>query len=264
VLYTLCERVLNVWQEVSDEMESYLGDFTGTLRIGAVTTAEYWLPHVLVNFANAHPKVKLKLQVANRDDIVRYLSADEIDLAVMGRAPQEVRVKSVSFADNPTAFLSAPAHVLMHTSGLNLEMLANAHMLVREKGSGARASLERIFKSAGLKLSIGAELSSNESIKQLCIAGLGPAYMSLHSCLLEIRAGLLSVLPLANNPMNRRWNVVHLEHKPLSQVASVFMDYLISHGQTQIEEQLAMMSKLPVAEAVVLHSSPTEPEHPSP
>jgi DNA-binding transcriptional LysR family regulator len=264
VLYTLCERVLNVWQEVSDEMESYLGDFTGTLRIGAVTTAEYWLPHVLVNFANAHPKVKLKLQVANRDDIVRYLSADEIDLAVMGRAPQEVRVKSVSFADNPTAFLSAPAHVLMHTSGLNLEMLANAHMLVREKGSGARASLERIFKSAGLKLSIGAELSSNESIKQLCIAGLGPAYMSLQSCLLEIRAGLLSVLPLANNPMNRRWNVVHLEHKPLSQVASVFMDYLISHGQTQIEEQLAMMSKLPVAEAVVLHSSPTEPEHPSP
>jgi DNA-binding transcriptional LysR family regulator len=71
VLYTLCERVLNVWQEISDEMESYLGDFTGTLRIGAVTTAEYWLPHVLVNFANAHPKVKLKLQVANRDEVVR-------------------------------------------------------------------------------------------------------------------------------------------------------------------------------------------------
>ena len=182
----------------------------------------------------------------------------------MGRAPQEVRVKSVSFADNPTAFLSAPSHVLMNTAGLNLEMLANAHMLVREKGSGARASLERIFKNAGLKLSVGAELSSNESIKQLCIAGLGPAYMSLQSCLLEIRAGLLSVLPLPNNPMNRRWNVVHLEHKPLSQVASVFMDYLIRHGQTQIEEQLAMMSKLPVAEAVVLHSNPTEPEQPSP
>ena len=264
VLYTLCERVLNVWQEVSDEMESYLGDFTGTLRIGAVTTAEYWLPHVLVNFANAHPKVKLKLQVANRDEVVRYLSADEIDLAVMGRAPHEVRVKSVSFADNPTAFLSAPSHVLMNTSGLNLEMLANAHMLVREKGSGARASLERIFKNAGLKLSVGAELSSNESIKQLCIAGLGPAYMSLQSCLLEIRAGLLSVLPLPNNPINRRWNVVHLEHKPLSQVASVFMDYLIRHGQTQIEEQLVMMSKLPVAGAVVLHSNPTQPEHPSP
>ena len=143
VLYTLSERVLNTWQEVSDEMESYLGDFTGTLRIGAVTTAEYWLPHLLVNFVNANPKIKLKLLVANRDDVVRYLSADEIDLAVMGRAPDEIRVKSVDFANNPTAFLAAPSHPLMHTQGLSLEMLANSQILVREKGSGARSSLER-------------------------------------------------------------------------------------------------------------------------
>ena len=260
VLYTLSERVLNVWQEVSDEMESYLGDFTGTLRIGAVTTAEYWLPHVLVNFANANPKVKLKLQVANRDEVVRYLAANEIDLAVMGRAPQEVKVKSTSFANNPTAFLAAPSHVLMHTPGLNLEMLANSQMLVREKGSGARASLERIFKVAGLKLAMGAELSSNESIKQLCIAGLGPAYLSLQSCLLEIRAGLLSVLPLANNPMNRRWHVVHLENKPLSQVATVFMEHLIRHGQAEIERQLELMSKIPLDGMAALHSKPEEPD----
>jgi len=260
VLYTVSERVLNVWQEVSDEMESYLGDFTGTLRIGAVTTAEYWLPHVLVNFANANPKVKLKLQVANRDEVVRYLAANEIDLAVMGRAPQEVKVKSTSFANNPTAFLAAPSHVLMHTPGLNLEMLANSQMLVREKGSGARASLERIFRAAGLKLSMGAELSSNESIKQLCIAGLGPAYLSLQSCLLEIRAGLLSVLPLANNPMNRRWHVVHLENKPLSQVATVFMEHLIRHGQADIERQLELMSKIPLDGMAALHSKPEEPD----
>jgi len=264
VLYTLSERVLNVWQEVSDEMESYLGDFTGTLRIGAVTTAEYWLPHVLVNFANANPKVKLKLQVANRDEVVRYLAANEIDLAVMGRAPQEVKVKSTSFANNPTAFLAAPSHVLMHTPGLNLEMLANSQMLVREKGSGARASLERIFRTAGLKLSMGAELSSNESIKQLCIAGLGPAYLSLQSCLLEIRAGLLSVLPLANNPMNRRWHVVHLENKPLSQVATVFMEHLIRHGQADIERQLELMSKIPLDGMAALHSKPEEPDAPLP
>ena len=253
VLYTLSERVLNTWQEVSDEMESYLGDFSGTLRIGAVTTAEYWLPHLLVNFANANPKIKLKLQVANRDDIVRYLSADEIDLAVMGRAPDEIRVKSVGFANNPTAFLAAPSHALMHTHGLSLEMLANAQMLVREKGSGARSSLERMFKGEGIKLAVGAELSSNESIKQLCIAGLGPAYMSLQSCLLEIRAGLLSVLPLPNNPLNRRWNVVHLEHKPLSQVASVFMEHLIRNGQKEIEQQLTKLSKIPVDGLAQLH-----------
>ncbi|NDF05962.1 MAG: LysR family transcriptional regulator [Betaproteobacteria bacterium] len=245
-LLALSERMLVLWQEISDEMESYLGDFSGTLRIGAVTTAEYWLPHVLVNFVNSHPSVKLKLQVANKEEIVRSMAADEIDLAVMGNPPEDIKVIAQSFANNPTAFLASPQHPLMQQPRVSMEMLANARMLVREKGSGARASLEQIFKAEGLKLQIGSELSSNESIKQMCIAGLAPAYLSLHSCALEIRAGLLAVLPLPNNPLNRRWYVVHTQSKALSRVASVFMAHLIEHGEREIDQQLQQISQMPL------------------
>jgi DNA-binding transcriptional LysR family regulator len=249
-LLVLSERMLGLWQEISDEMETYLGDFSGTLRIGAVTTAEYWLPHVLVNFVNRHPNVKLKLQVANKEEIVRSLAADEIDLAVMGNPPEEIQVIAQSFANNPTAFLASPQHPLMQQPRVSMEMLANAGMLVREKGSGARASVEKIFKAEGLKLIIGSELSSNESIKQMCIAGLAPAYLSLHSCALEIRAGLLAVLPLDNNPLNRRWFVVHTQNKSLSRVATVFMADLIDNGATEIDRQLENMSQMPVESLV--------------
>ena len=245
-LLDISARMIDLWQEISDEMDSFLGDFTGTLRIGAVTTAEFWLPHVLVKFVNLYPKVQLKLKFANKEEIVRSLNSEEIDLAVTGGPPDGQAYLSQSFANNPTAFVAASQHPLMQMPLLDLSVLAGSKMLVREKGSGARASLERIFKNAGLKLSVGAELSSNESIKQLCIAGLGPAYLSLHSCLLEIRAGLLSVLPLENNPLNRRWNVVHLENKALSHVATVFLDHLVKRGQSDIEEQMAMMAKMPV------------------
>jgi len=245
-LLVLSERMLALWQEISDEMETYLGDFSGTLRIGAVTTAEYWLPHILVSFVNRHPNVKLKLQVANKEEIVRSLAADEIDLAVMGNPPEDMPVIAQSFANNPTAFLASPKHSLMQQPRVSLEMLANAGMLVREKGSGARASVEKIFKAEGLKLQIGSELSSNESIKQMCIAGFAPAYLSLHSCALEIRAGLLAVLPVENNPLNRRWLVVHRQNKSLSRVASVFMADLIDNGATEIDQLLAHMSQMPL------------------
>jgi DNA-binding transcriptional LysR family regulator len=245
-LLILSERMLTLWQEISDEMESYLGDFSGTLRIGAVTTAEYWLPHVLVKFVNSHPNIKLKLQVANKEEVVRSLAADEIDLAVMGNPPEGIQVIAQSFANNPTAFMSSPQHPLMQHAQVSMEMLAKAGMLAREKGSGARAAVEKIFKDEGLKLSIGSELSSNESIKQMCIAGLAPAYLSLHSCALEIRAGLLAVLPLPNNPLNRRWFVVHTQSKALSRVASVFMAHLIDQGEREIDQQLQQISQMPV------------------
>ena len=249
-LLVLSERMLVLWQEISDEMESYLGDFSGTLRIGAVTTAEYWLPHVLVKFVNSHPNVKLKLQVANKEEIVRSLAADEIDLAVMGNPPEGIQVIAQSFANNPTAFMSSPQHPLMQHAQVSMEMLAKAGMLVREKGSGARGAVEKIFKAEGLKLSIGSELSSNESIKQMCIAGLAPAYLSLHSCALEIRAGLLAVVPMPNNPLNRRWFVVHTQSKALSRVASVFMAHLIDQGEREIDQQLQQISQMPVESLV--------------
>ena len=245
-LLVLSERMLSLWQEISDEMDTYLGEFSGTLRIGAVTTAEYWLPHVLVNFLNLHPKVKLKMQVANKEEIIRRLAKDEIDLAVMGSPPEEIKVVAKSFANNPTAFVASTKHPLMHTPDLSLSHLANSKMLVRENGSGVRASLERIFKTAGLKFHIGSELSSNESIKQMCIAGLAPAYLSMHSCALEIRAGLLGVLPLKNNPLNRRWYVVHVESKALSHVAAVFEEYLVTNGELEIENQVVEISKAPL------------------
>lgn len=245
-LFEMSSRMIDLWQEISDEMDSYLGDFTGTLRIGAVTTAEFWLPHILVRFVNSYPKVQLKLKFANQEEIIRSLNTEEIDLAVTGSPADGRNFRSQSFAKNPTAFVAASQHPLTRMPLLDLSVLAGSKMLVREKGSGARDSLERVFKNAGLKLSVGAELSSNESIKQLCIAGLGPAYLSLHSCILEIRAGLLSVLPLENNPMNLLWNVVHLEHKALSQVASVFLGHLVQGGQAEIDEQMALMVKMPV------------------
>ena len=55
-------------------MATLQGVFSGTLRVGAVTTAEYLLPPMLVTFANEHPQVKVKLQVGNRDEIVRMLA----------------------------------------------------------------------------------------------------------------------------------------------------------------------------------------------
>jgi DNA-binding transcriptional LysR family regulator len=238
LLLNYAERLLALWQEASDEMATLLGAFSGTLRVGAVTTAEYWLPRLLVTFVNQNPKVKIKLQVANRDGIVRKLVSQEIDIAVMGHPPDELKVTAASFAQNPMGFLAAPQHPLMAEPHVTMAMLAEAHLLVRERGSGSRTTLERLFREAGLRLRVGSELSSNESIKQMCAAGFGPAYMSLHTCILEMNAGLLKMLPVPNNPIQREWYVVRVASKQQSQVAIAFEQFLREKGQSEINRQV--------------------------
>jgi DNA-binding transcriptional LysR family regulator len=231
-------RILELWREAGEEMATLQGMFSGTLRVGAVTTAEYLLPPLLVTFANQNPKVKVKLQSGNRDEIVRMLAGQEVDVAIMGRPPAELKTAASAFAKHPMAFVASPRHPSMHDPALSIASLAAAHLLVRERGSGTRTTIERIFKDAGVPLRIGSEMSSNEAIKQMCAAGFGVAFLSLHTCVLELDAGVLQVLPLPDNPIERDWFVMHLASRQLPQVALAFEAFLCEQAQAQIERQL--------------------------
>ena len=230
-------RILDLWREVGDEMAAQRGVFSGTLRVGAVTTAEYLMPPLLVDFAREHPNVAVKLRVGNRDEIVRMLASQETDLAIMGRPPAELKTSSAAFAKHPMAFLAAPAHPLMTRRKVTLADVVDANLLVRERGSGTRTTLERIYKEAGVALRIGSELSSNEAIKQMCAAGFGAAFLSLSTCALELDAGLLGLLPMQGNPIEREWFVMHLASRRLPQVASAFKQFLTEHGQRLLDER---------------------------
>ncbi len=235
VMATCAARMLDLWREAGDEMATHRGVFSGTLRVGLVTTAEYLLPQLLVAFVSQHPNVKVKLQVGNRDQITHMLAAQDIDIAIMGRPPAELKASSAAFAKHPMAFLAAPKHLLGQRRRVTLSDLAGANLLVRERGSGTRTTLERLYKDAGVPLQIGSELSSNEAIKQMCAAGFGAAFLSLNTCALELDAGLLVVLPMEGNPLEREWFVMHLATRGLPQVASAFKHFLTQEGQRLID-----------------------------
>jgi DNA-binding transcriptional LysR family regulator len=245
LLDSYARRILDLWREAGEEMATLQGVFSGTLRVGAITTAEYLLPPMLVTFANEHPQVKVKLQVGNRDEIVRMLSGQEIDLAIMGRPPAELKTDSTPFAKHPMAFLAAPNHPLMKGPRPTMAMLSDQRILVRERGSGTRSTIERLFKDAGLPLRIGSEMSSNEAIKHMCAAGFGVAFLSMHTCVLEMQAGVLALLPMDNNPIERDWYVMHLASRQLPQVALAFEKFLCSRGQQEIARQLGEQPAAP-------------------
>ncbi|MBP0630415.1 LysR family transcriptional regulator [Cupriavidus sp. AcVe19-1a] len=231
-------QMLRLWRDAVEEVAAHKGDQAGTLRVGAITTAEYLLPPMLVAFTGQRPEVKIKLSVGNREEIIRMLAMHEIDLAIIGRPPSDVRTHATPFAKHPMAFIAAPDHPLMSRRNLSLKDLLNANLLVRERGSGTRNTVERLFKEAGHRLPLGSELSSNAAIKRMVAAGLGVAFLSLHACTLEFQAGLIGLLPLKDNPIERDWYVLNLPGVRIPRVAMAFRAFLIEHGQAEITRQL--------------------------
>ncbi|GAP36711.1 regulatory protein CysB [Piscinibacter sakaiensis] len=239
VLAGYASRLLQVWNEASEAMAAQCGQVAGTLRVGVVTTAEYLMPQLVLEFTRQHRQVGVKLSVGNRADIAAQLAQQEIDLAIMGRPPAELRVDAAPFAHHPMAFVAAPDHPLLDKPGATLADVAEVPLLLRERGSGTRLAVEQLFKTAGIEMRLGAETSSNEAIKQLCAAGYGVAFISLHACVLELQAGLLAQLPLPGHPIVRAWYAISLADRPLPAAAAAFGVFLREQGQARLDAKLA-------------------------
>jgi DNA-binding transcriptional LysR family regulator len=243
VMVDFAERILRLWEQAGDELAALQGVTSGTLRIGAVTTAEHLLPPMLVPFTLERPDVRLKLQVGNRAEIVSMLARHEIDLAIMGTPPRELRTNAARFARHPMAFVASPDHPLMKKKRVTLIDVMAENLLVRERGSGTRTAIERLFRDSGHALNFGSEVSSNEAIKRMVSAGLGLGFLSVHACALEFGAGLLKMLPMQENPVEADWHVMHLSDTPIPKVAAAFQDFVIEHGQELVRRELESFYK---------------------
>lgn len=208
----------------------------GTLTIGMVSTAKYFLPRLLAEFQREHEGIEIKLIVSNRERLVAMLQANEVDIAIMGRPPKEMATRAEPFAAHPHVFVAPVDHPLLRRGHLTVQSLQPCSFIVREHGSGTRAAMEKFFEASSFEPKVTMEMSSNETIKQSVMAGMGLSFLSLHTLGLELDNGLLAVLEVQGSPVVRAWNVVHTLSKLLSPAAEALRYFILERG----EELLAM------------------------
>jgi DNA-binding transcriptional LysR family regulator len=209
---------------------------TGLLVIGMVSTAKYFLPHLLAAFRREHRSVDIRLAVGNREQLVKMLHANEVDIAIMGRPPKELATRAEPFAAHPHVFVAPPDHPLASAGQLPSGLLREVDFIVREPGSGTRAALEKFLLDQHVELRVIMEMASNETIKQAVMAGMGLSFLSLHTVGLELANRLLVVLDVEGAPVVRAWNVVHTQSKLLSPAAEAFRYFVLERGEAYLAE----------------------------
>jgi DNA-binding transcriptional LysR family regulator len=133
-------------------------------------------------------------------------------------------------------FVCPAGHPLLDAGPLPAGALAGYPFIVREPGSGTRAAMEQFFAERRFEPHITMDMSSNETIKQAVMAGMGISFLSLHTVWLEVKSGLMGVLDVEDTPVMRTWNVVSLQSKLLSPAAEAFRYFVIEHGEAHLME----------------------------
>jgi DNA-binding transcriptional LysR family regulator len=198
----------------------------GKLSLMAITTASYFAPRLLGEFVKLYPGIDVSLRVTNKEQVLASIAANLDDLYFLGQPPEDIDVVATPIMDNPIIVLAAPDHPLAAEKRISLERIAQEPWLMREKGSGTRNAIERLFTGHDLNIHPRLELGSNEAIKQAILAGLGISALSRHALTLN-QPDQFAELDVEGFPILRHWYAVYPAGRQLSVVARAFLDYLL-------------------------------------
>lgn len=241
ILVEASHRIEAELADAAEQLQTLRTAGSGHVTLGAVSTAKYYAPFVLAAFQRAHPGIRITLKIGNRDEVLAWLENFEVDLAVMGRPPAAAQMHAEAFGKHPYVIIAAPDHPLVIEQArtgrpYDFARVAEESVLAREHGSGTRLHLDSLFATAGREPSIAMVLSSNETIKQAVMAGMGVALISGHTVASEIVDGRLVVLEVNGLPICRNWLVVRMSRRVLTPAADNLWRFVVAEAEQQLPE----------------------------
>ena len=229
-MYAFSRTIAQQFADIRTVLEEMKGIQRGNLDIAVTSTAEFFAPYLLAAFCREHAGITVNLNVTNRETILRQLTDNIPDMAIMGSPPEGMSLMADSFMSNPLVVVAPPEHPLALGGQIPLHRLLQESFIVREKGSGTRNAIERFLLQRGLTMTTTMEMSRNEAIKHAVMAGLGLGMVSLHTLEMELTLERLAVLNVEGFPILKDWYLVHRAGKRFSAAAQAFKEFVLSEG----------------------------------
>lgn len=179
----------------------------GELVVGATTTpARYLVAPTMVQFADQHPRITLRLVVGRVEEIANALSEGGVDLALISGpvVPQNLFLEPCM--GDRLVLIAAKGRPLVGRESVEPHDLLSERLIVPPEGGCERAAVDAYIESHGLNEGLRMwELDDTETIKQVVGAGGGIAFVSELAVRVEERDGLIAPIKGADMAIPRQF-----------------------------------------------------------
>lgn len=231
IVQSFAERILDLSEEMEMRVAELTDDLSGPLNIGtSMTIASYWLPLIIDEFKQMHPRVIPRVVVGNSLLTGERIAARELDLGFVEIAVDNSGIQRLTAARDEILVICRPDHPIAKLPSVNAKDLVQYTMINRDVGNSVRELTEDFFGNAGIdvaSLDVSAELGSLASVKQLVIRGLGYAFASKVAVQQELSDGTLAARHLEPRMYNSL-EVIMPRDRFCSRLIQTFADHAVS------------------------------------
>jgi DNA-binding transcriptional LysR family regulator len=224
------EAIINQVNAINNKSLAFKGKIWGKLKLSVVSTGKYVMPFFLSEFIQKNTGVDLVMDVTNKLKVIESMENNEVDFALVSVLPAKLNIEKIDLLQNKLYLVgNAKSKPITERKGKNL--FEDLPLILREKGSATRHTMEAFVEKKGISIYKKMELTSNEAVKQAVIAGLGYSVMPLIGIKNELQNNELKIIPVSGLPIKTMWSLIWLKGKKLSPVALAYLNHLRSNKQ---------------------------------
>jgi DNA-binding transcriptional LysR family regulator len=208
----------------------------GHLSVAASqTVANYWLPSLLQRFHDRYPGVMIDMWHGNSTEVEKRILRGEVDLGFIEQEPHDQTLTAEEIASDKLIAVVGSQHPWFQRANVEWKELMDTQWIMREAGSGTRASFEAALLRHGLRpelLEVSLTLRTGEAVLGAVAASRCAAVVSDLVASTALKAGTLHRIdPIA---VERAFVALLLPERPQPRTAIMFLEVMRS-GDGNIE-----------------------------
>jgi DNA-binding transcriptional LysR family regulator len=232
LLLGYARRLLALSREARQAIEQFQGRVSGELVLGGSNIpGEYVLPALIGAFRLKYPDVSLSLRIGASRDVQEWVEQGHVEIGVVGAVPSSRALESRPLMADDLVLAVPPDHPWVSRKTVSVDDVKTEPLILRERGSGSRETLESGLKQLGTGLEafhIVGEIASTQAVKQAIRAGLGVSFVSRLAVEDECRARILACVKVRDLNVTRAFHVVTHRDRSRSPLAQAFLTFVES------------------------------------
>ena len=232
LLLGYARRLLALSREARQAIEQFQGRVSGELVLGGSTIpGEYVLPALIGVFRSKYPDVSVALRIGGSRQVQEWVEQGHVEVGLVGSVPASRALESRQLMADDLVLVVPPDQPWVSRKTVTIDDVKREPLILRERGSGSRETLERGLKDMGLDFtafSIVGEIASTQAVKQAVRAGVGVSFVSHRAVEDECRAKLLACVKVRDLNVSRAFHLVTHRDRSRSPLAQAFLAFVES------------------------------------
>ena len=228
-------------KDVSDEALAAVtlasGMQAGCLALGASQTiGQYLLPNFVAGFLRDNPRANITAMSGNSDQMLEALIAHKIQLALIEGPALRKDVHVEPFMEDRIVLAVPASHEWAETE-IEVDMLRNAPLLMREFGSGSRRVIENALSKCGIRrkdLHVRMELDSTEGLLSAVESGLGVTFVSQWAARNHVALNTIKLVHVHDLKLSRKFSLAYPTGPVPTGTAAAFRTYLLALSRERL------------------------------